>query len=197
MGRGWDSKWGRHRRAIWWDEIWAKTWVSKGVAGGLDTKAESKSKARKQRRILQKGPGWQGWCKQGSTARWSKRNLVRKLGQVGSCSPLEGLGVRREALGEFRAEEWRSLTCFLKNQSGYYVSLQECKGGSMETSVEAAVTGKRRWHDVERSRLTNTWSNSWVDLTGMPISLGFPLRCPQFFFCLQLGYHICFEWNMS
>ena len=29
--------------------------MSKGVAGGLDTEAESKSKARKQKRTLQKG----------------------------------------------------------------------------------------------------------------------------------------------
>ena len=48
---------------------------------------------------------------------------MRKPGQVGSCSPLEGLGVRWEALGGFRAEEWHSLTCFVKNQSGYHVRL--------------------------------------------------------------------------
>lgn len=66
---------------------------------------------------------------------------MRRPDQVGPCSPLEGLGMRREALEGFRAEEWHSLTCFVKNQSGYHVRLQECKGGSVEMSVEAAVTG--------------------------------------------------------
>lgn len=73
--------------------------------------------------------------------------------------------MKGEALGEFWTEEWYDLTCFLKNQSGYHVKrLQECKSGSMETSLEEAVTVQARddstWTrvvvtDVER-RLAGT-----------------------------------------
>ena len=75
--------------------------------------------------------------------------------------------MKGEALGGFWTEEKYDLTCFLKNQSGFHVEkrLQECKGRSMETSLEEAVTVQARDDstgtravvtDVERSRLAGT-----------------------------------------